>query len=470
MAAKRRFLPVLAAAPLLLWPSVWNAYPIVFADTGTYLSQAIHHYLGWDRPVFYSLFLLPLHATLTLWPVLVVQALITADVLALALRALAPAVSPWWLLPLVAVLSVGSWLPWMVSEIMPDIFTPLLVLLLCVLTFAPDRIGRKARIVRVLLAAFMIACQQSSLVLSTVLLCCLLPLRRWLRQDDAGTEPRGRTPPAVAAPLLAAAALLAVNLIGFGRLSVSPYGNMYLLARVIYDGPGMAVLRRDCPSARWRLCPYLNRFPPRSDDFLWRADSPVMLAGGHKAVSADADAIIESALRTYPVAELRAAIGNTWEQLTRFASGDGLGPWPREVTPWIRRDFPAAEQAAYAAARQQSGVLSVPPWLATLHRLVALGGVAACLAMLPFALRRRTMAAVFMLAALLVLPISAAVTGGLSTPHDRYQSRIAWLPACVALMAGAGMIPAARRADWYRALGWRAAARRTTTHTNSHVL
>ena len=40
-----------AAAALLLWPAVWNGYPIVFADTGTYLSQAIHLYAGWDRPV-----------------------------------------------------------------------------------------------------------------------------------------------------------------------------------------------------------------------------------------------------------------------------------------------------------------------------------------------------------------------------------------------------------------------------------
>jgi len=49
----------------------FNGYPLVFSDTGTYLSQAVHHYLGWDRPVFYSLFLLPLHLTLTTWPVIV---------------------------------------------------------------------------------------------------------------------------------------------------------------------------------------------------------------------------------------------------------------------------------------------------------------------------------------------------------------------------------------------------------------
>ena len=36
---------------------------------------------------------------------------------------------------------------------------------------------------------------------------------------------------------------------------------------------------------------------------------------------------------------------------------------------------------------------------------------------------------------LLALPVSAAVTGALSGPHDRYQARVVWLPALVLLLA-----------------------------------
>jgi hypothetical protein len=49
---RRSVVPILLSAALLLWPALWNGYPLVFSDTGTYLSQAIEHYLGWDRPVF----------------------------------------------------------------------------------------------------------------------------------------------------------------------------------------------------------------------------------------------------------------------------------------------------------------------------------------------------------------------------------------------------------------------------------
>ena len=82
--------PLVLSFPFLLWPAVWNGYPIVFADTGTYLAQAIHRLAGWDRPVFYSVFMLPLHATVTLWPVVVVQAVLVAWILWLVCRALLP--------------------------------------------------------------------------------------------------------------------------------------------------------------------------------------------------------------------------------------------------------------------------------------------------------------------------------------------------------------------------------------------
>jgi hypothetical protein len=417
----------------LIWPALWNGYPIVFADTGTYLSQAMHRYLGWDRPVFYSLFMYPLHLGVTTWPVVLAQSALTVLVLHLVRRAFG--VSRWWLLPLTGFLAMTTWLPWIASELMPDLFTPLLILLLSVLVFAPRRFRIWQRLAMTALTAFMIATQQSSVPLAVALLIVLIPLR-WLA-GRLRVAPRFRSGALLAllAPGLAVAALLFVNVVGFGRFSVSPYGNVFLLARVIYDGPGMMVLRRDCPNSGWRLCPYLDSFPATADEFLWDKASPIMLAGGHKAVSGDADAIIGAAMRADPGGLLAVTWDNTIEQLTRFGSGDGLEIWEIQVGPWIAKDFPAREFAAFEAARQQRGELSVPAWLAIVHHVVGLAGIVAALSLLPVAWRRRHVSAWFLATALLALPLSAAITGGLSTPHDRYQSRIIWLPACVAFLA-----------------------------------
>ena len=458
-------LAIPAAAALLLGPAIWNGYPIVFADTGTYLSQAIHRYAGWDRPVFYSVFMLPLHQTVTLWPVIVTQALLTAGILFVVSRTLLGRVSPAAFIAGAAALAIGTWLPWIVSELTPDVFTPLLILVLCLLAWVPERLSPWQRVGLIVLAAFMIASQLSSLPLACVLLAVLavlghhrLHLRLPARPGPPTDRPR-RWPLLVLPPALALLALCGTNLAAHGRFAVSPFGNVFLLARVIYDGPGMTALRRDCPSAGWRpkwgLCPFLDSFPPTSDDFLWAPDNPVNRAGGAKAVSRDANAIILAAIVADPLGEARAALSNTLEQLNRFASGDGLNPWPDQVSPWIERDFPPREAAAYAAARQQAGSLMVPQSLAGLHWALALAGVAGCLLLLPVAIIRRAPCAGFLLAVLIALPVSAAITGSLSAPHERYQSRIMWLPPFIAVVSLAALRrpPTGHHIGRHKALG-----------------
>ncbi|MEA2773303.1 MAG: hypothetical protein QOD93_6265, partial [Acetobacteraceae bacterium] len=193
-------LTVPAAAMLLLWPAVWNGFPIVFADTGTYLSQAINHYAGWDRPIFYSLFMLPLHLTVTVWPVVVVQALLAAWVAWLVVRALAPDVSSIAFIAGAAALSICTWLPWLVSELMPDLFTPLLVLVLCLLAWVPERLSSREQIVLVGLAAFMIASQLSSLPLACVLGAVLGFARPAYRAFPSVSWPGPARPPTTSQP------------------------------------------------------------------------------------------------------------------------------------------------------------------------------------------------------------------------------------------------------------------------------
>jgi hypothetical protein len=439
---------IAVAALVLLWPAFWNGYPLVFSDTGTYLTQAIEHHLGWDRPPLYSLAILPLHMTLTTWPVVAAQALVTAHLLRLLCRALLPAARVWWLPALCAVLAVASAAPWFAAQLMPDIFTPLLAIALSLLALTPDRLGSGERLWLILLSAFMIGVHQANLPLALALLLLLAPLRR----DRAA----GGLRRLLAAPALACAALLAVNLAGHARLSLAPYGNVFVLARVIEDGPGLDALHRRCPHPGWRLCAWRDAMPANADDFLWRDDSPLLLAGGARLVSAEADGIIAAAVADEPGATARAALRNFARQATHFATGDGLDPWPRTVGAAIHRDFPLAEQTAYDRALQTGGRLAVPWPLPGLHLAAALLGIAGCAATIaqsraqsraqsPALSRRRDAAAGFAAAALLTVLVNAALTGCLSGPHDRYQSRVMWLPLAVALVALPASL-AARRA------------------------
>jgi hypothetical protein len=124
-------------------------------------------------------------------------------------------------------------------------------------------------------------------------------------------------------------------------------------------------------------------------------------------------------------------------QLANFATGDGLQPWPTTVAPVIQRDFPSFEMSTYATSRQTVGELAFPGWLQTLHIVTALAGVAGCCAMLVTS--RHHPSSGFAAAALLALLANAAITGGLSGPHDRSQSRIMWVPPLVAVVCLASL-------------------------------
>ena len=87
----------------------------------------------------------------------------------------------------------------------------------------------------------------------------------------------------------------------------------------------------------------------------------------------------------------------------------------------------------------------MPPLLAAVHRVIALAGIAAAVLLVPLAWRRRHVAAWFLAASLLTLLVCAAITGGFSVPHDRYQSRVVWLPAAMAFLSVPALIGRRRR-------------------------
>ncbi len=90
--------PTPIAAEYVSWPGLLIGCPLVRPCAGTCLAQTIALCAGWDRPVFHSYFLLPLHLTITTWPEIAPQALLRG--------ALWPDASPWWLPPILLVLTV----------------------------------------------------------------------------------------------------------------------------------------------------------------------------------------------------------------------------------------------------------------------------------------------------------------------------------------------------------------------------
>ncbi len=430
------------ATLLMLWPALYNGFPLIFSDTGTYISQMMEHHLGWDRPPYYSMLLLALDWGRNLWPPTIAQCAVAAWMIRRTQRMVAPRSGIGAGALLLAPLALLTALPWTAAQIMPDIFTPLMVLAFAVMVL-DDRVTRRERSLLTVLITLAIMVHLSNLPIYAGLCLCVLVLRRRARP-----RPQWRR---LLLPLaIGVTALIGVNVIVSGTVSPSPYGGTFVLARLLSDGPARTTLAHDCPTRHWALCRYQADLAHSADWFLWTADSPLYRAGGPIRLIRQTNAIVRATIAAHPAIVLRNGVRDTLRQLITFAPGSGLRPWSATAAPTIRRDLPVAAVRAFLGSLQARRRLAIGEPLASIVATVTIAGIIATLGFVLLAIvqairplhgiRALRIAAaplddrliddrLFFLAVLVLLALlgNAVVTGSLSGPHDRYQSRIVWL-------------------------------------------
>ncbi len=418
------------AALLLLGPAMWNGFPLVYADTGTYLTSGFEAAIPADRPIAYGLFCRLFSGNgASLWGVVIAQALLTATVLAHAWQQLVGRHRGLFL-AVVALLSVGTGLGWYVGRLLPDAFTPLAIvstgLLLLTRMSAPWRVLHAA----ILLLACTTHLSHLIIVPGTALIALLL--RCLLREGRPGI-----TGPA----LVASAVLLSVFLLALGgRMAghgwtVARGTPLVLLGRIVDAGALPAALDRHCLHHGWVLC---DPPPPKdSRTLLWGPDGAVVRAGGWDAYLPEAQAVTGVLLRDAAVrrALWRAAWRDGTAQLVRGGLDELAEPWYRKpVSPPYRAiaQFVPHELPAYLQARQHGAGTLVLRALDVVHQVL----IAVSLLLLAALLVRTHQAGprVLLLFAILAVAFAASSCAVLSIPDQRFLSRVSGLlPLAVAM-------------------------------------
>ena len=426
----RSTLAILIAAGLLLWPAALNGYPLMFGDSAVYLGDGLHLHVSWPRPLFYGLFERPLHLGISLWPVIIAQALIAATLVRLVIACFLPGLSAWVLIPVTLVLTALTSLPWFVSQLMPDLFGGLMLLALALLLLTPERLGRPLRVVLVLFAAGCITTHLAFLPAALAAVVVLLLARVWLGERVRGGDLRR----GAAAPVLALAAAVAVNFVLIGQPSPSPYGKIFMLTRVLLDGPGQRALLRECPRPDWTLCKFKDQIPPTAETIQFGDAGLLARAGGYRVVAPQVWPIVLSALHAEPRAMLVNSLRGSVLQFLSFRTGDWLiVPMP-DIARFMAETFPPAEVARYEAGKQFQLIPLVPDWLQAAHLGFASVGLVVLAIGTVVALRRRETLGGLYAAIAATLVVNAVVSGALSGVYDRYQSRFVWLVTLAALL------------------------------------
>jgi hypothetical protein len=205
------------------------------------------------------------------------------------------------------------------------------------------------------------------------------------------------------------------------------------------DGIVKQLMDDTCPPAgnmNWRLCTYKNRLATSANGWLWGTGSGFRALGGFtgQAQQDEDQRIIVESLKRYPVTHLRAAVYDSLLQFLQFKTGDGIEPQLSVLESGFKRMIPR-QVPAYLEARQQRGQIRFKT-LNLIHVPIGAMSVLGLFLLLQHAAALRAWRQASLPALVLLGLIgNAIICGTFSNPHDRYQSRVVWLPCLVLLLA-----------------------------------
>ena len=426
------WLLVPAMIALLLWPALWNGFPLIFPDTGGYLLRPLEGTLALGRSAVYGTFLaagLPLD----FWPNVLIQAAGTVFVIRVLLRTHGLGGRPWLAVILVVALTAFTGLPWYVSLLMPEIWAGWAVLALYLLAFRRDALGRVEMLTLGAMIVFAIASHMATLALCLGLIVCFALIRfagPYIRM------PRPRL--GVAATALVAGALLCptANYLIADEFAFTPGGTTFVFGRLVQDGLITRYLDEHCPDEQVSLCRYATALPKTADEWLWTRSSPIHQLGGWEAYTPESKRLILATLRLYPGQHLSTAVKAAIDQFLSFRTTFSVDPDDNfHVIGTFERILSPEADARFLAARQQRDRLDVSV-LNLAHVPVAAVSLALVAFIVAFGHPRvgpftRARCATVLLALL----GNATICGVLSNPNDRYQGRLVWLAVLAAGIA-----------------------------------
>ena len=445
---------VLFGAFVFLIPAIWNGFPFIFTDSLSYIISGIDLIAPPDRPIFYGIFIRITNLVMNLWGSVICQAILLSVLLVKLAKKLFPSLNAIGLMLWLVFIAIFTAAPWFIGQISPDIFSAILFLALAIWVIA----FKEANILDSILICLMLIlsiCVHSSNLL--ICICSSLIIILWLiAKKESWKNIRKFIAIIIFSNLISVFLILASNVWSHYGVTLNPSGKVFMLARLLEDGPGLEFLKNNCNPPKFKTCaslPMLERakeieLTGNSDQdpelknlvassFLWGGG--LQISGGIFAVSNEASQIINQSIRQYPFIQIQAVINNTWDQLGAFAVGEQLKSTLKleAINKFFYLSFPESYED-YLNSRQSSGNLSTilgylnPIFFYVV--LISLVSLVIIFATLVISGTQHHRIAVVIGVLFIFEIINAAITGALSGVFDRYQSRVIWLlPAIAAL-------------------------------------
>ena len=424
---------------IILFPALYNGYPLVTSDSGAYIENAFKLYVPDDRSMVYSVFVRLASMSFSLWGVVIAQAVLLVFFIRLLVKHFCKGLHTGFLLTAISLcLTIFTSAGWFCGQLMADIFTGILLLAICTLFFVPF----KHKWSVALLLVFIWACiiMHNSHLLIGLVFSVFMVLYYWFTRNKDLFRKSLMLFGLSIADFLTLSTMNAISGKGFRPSSSS---HVFLMARLAENGILDQFLRENCATGEYKLCAYREQIPDRSFQFIWDPNSPLYKTGGWKANEAEYSKIIRKTLTKpeYLRLHIFRSIQATCRQLAVFNIGDANVPQMEGSIPFARiNTYFFNELKEYRSTLQNNNSLGLD-FFSEIILLFAFISIGVTLLLLAYpgaqaSLTTEWKALFFVVIAFLIA--NAFVSATFSSVVGRYQSRVFWvLPfICILFLAG----------------------------------
>jgi hypothetical protein len=402
--------------------ALWNGFPFIYPDVGTYLGSGFMPEMPRDRPITYGIFLyITSFGGLSLWLPIFFQAFITAYILDLTFDFLFKKnYNPFLYLFLILILTCTTSLPFVIGQLMTDFSTPVMALCgLLILAQHPLSIFDR----RMVISLFFLT---NAMHISHILLNCIVIIGLLL--ICAFQENFQKT-------FFKKHFYTLILITALGVLTMLPplskSSHVFRMGNLVHNNILQTYLKEKCTTNAFRLCAYKDSIPQNFDDFVWR-DSPLNKIGW-KESKMEFNAIITDIYTTpkYLKMVLNASAKNTIQQLqlTNICEGNIAYATHEPFLEPIETYFRSWSQ--YKKSRQfMEGTQLINPYWHVFHKSIILGSIATILflGVLLYKKQVLTLSYLFFIVGLILyIFINAWLSATFSYANNRFGSKMIWL-------------------------------------------
>ncbi len=418
-------------------PALNNGYPLLFSDTGTYIHSAFLLTPPSSRPIGYGLFIniFSLHATL--WTVMFMQCLIINLLIYKVLKLIFPQVRLYFIhFAIIVVLILLSSLSWYSCQIMPDIFTSGIFLIIFIL-FSEKKIPVWEGILFSILFFFFIVSHFSHfplaiLILATIFIFHVLRVNYFVSGKVFYRRLVWLLLMIIGSSIIIMSHHAYYNK-GF-RLSLT--SNVFLAGRLSETGILHDYLEEHCEQEPNILCDQLETLPTSAGGFLWTESSPMKKAGISWEEADSAFAEVIHGIYTTPEYLGRfvwESIKATFRQLFNVDIGSGLLAFRQNSAPYPPIDkYFGNESVEMLVTLQSWGKLDFKFLNIINYFVLSMSVIIIFWACYNNKLNKSLKA--FIVITFFGILYNSAITASLANISDRLQARVTWVIVFIALI------------------------------------